>query len=867
MSDSAAGGPAQSGASGAAVVRVTFPVVGMTCAACVSRVQRGLGAVPGVRDAAVNLATNKATVELARGAVAPGALVRAIREAGYDVGVESVAIAVEGLRYAPDVAPLEAALAGVPGVLAAVANRATDAVRVTFVPGLVPVARLERAVADAGFAVAAPTVEADPLERERLLRAAEVRRLAVRAAVAGVVAVAAMIGSMPLMGGGGTGTADLLTRLLEPLHHSLAFAMPALFMLSAQTIRVGLFVITLPVVFWAGAHFYVAAWRGFRHRSADMNTLIGVGTGAAMVYSTVATFLPGIFTAAGLPVDVYFEAVSMIVALILVGRLLEARAKGRTSSAIGRLLGLRARTARVLREGAEVELPIDEVQVGDFVTVRPGEKVPVDGIVRSGRSAVDESMLTGESVPVAKAEGDEVAGATLNTTGALVFEATRVGRDTVLAQIVRLVEEAQGSRAPVQRLADRIAGVFVPVVVSVAILAFVLWFDFGPSPALVWATVSFVTVLIIACPCALGLATPTAIMVGTGRGAERGVLIKGGDVLEAASRLDAIVLDKTGTVTEGRPQVVDVLVPRGPASAGRPDEPETAAVLGAAASVERFSEHPLGGAIVRAAAERGIALEAVTDFEAFEGRGATALVGAHRVAVGSAAFLIQLGVDIGPFTDGVDTLAARARTPVLVAVDGQPLGLIGLADPIKPSSVGAVRALRRMGLEVLLVTGDVRKVAIAVAGETGIDLVESGVLPAGKVQIIRRLQAAGKRVAMVGDGINDAPALAAADVGIAIGTGTDVAVAAAGITLLSGDLRGVVTAVELARATMRTIRQNLFWALAYNVLGIPLAAGALYPFTGVLLSPVFASAAMAFSSVAVVSNSLRLRRFKPTFAT
>jgi Cu+-exporting ATPase len=379
--------------------------------------------------------------------------------------------------------------------------------------------------------------------------------------------------------------------------------------------------------------------------------------------------------------------------------------------------------------------------------------------------------------------------------------------------------------------------------------------------------VSFVTVLIIACPCALGLATPTAIMVGTGRGAERGVLIKGGAVLEAAARLDAIILDKTGTVTEGRPRVVDVLVPRGPASAGHADEAELAAVLGAAAAVERYSEHPLAAAIVRAAAERGVAVEEVLDFEACEGRGATALVGARRVAVGSAAFLIQLGVDIGPFTDAVDTLAARARTPVLVAVDERPLGLIGLADPIKPSSVSAVRTLRRMGLEVLLVTGDVRKVAIAVAGETGIDLVESGMLPAGKVQIIRRLQAAGKRVAMVGDGINDAPALAAADVGIAIGTGTDVAVEAAGITLLSGDLRGVVTAVELARATMRTIRQNLFWALAYNVLGIPLAAGALYPFTGVLLSPVFASAAMAFSSVAVVTNSLRLRRFKPTFAT
>jgi len=857
--------PSEAGASGA--VRVAFPVVGMTCAACVSRVQRQLGRMPGVRDAAVNLATNKATVELERGAVTPQALIAAIRAAGYDVGTESVSIAVEDLRFLPDVEPLEAILAVVPGVLAAVANRAADTVRVTYVPGLVPVARLEHAVTEAGFVVAAPVVEADPVERERLLREREVRRLAARAAVAGAVALVAMVASMPLMAGATTGSADLLTRLLMPFHHALVRALPWLYALAPQTLKIVLFVFTLPVVFWAGAHFYVAAWRGFRHRSADMNTLIGVGTGAAMLYSTVATFAPGVFTRAGLPADVYFEAVSTIVALILVGRLLEARAKGRTSAAIGRLLGLRARTARVVRDGVELEVPVNQVLVGDLVSVRPGEKVPVDGIVRSGRSAVDESMVTGESIPVAKTEGSAVTGATINGTGAFAFEATRVGRDTVLAQIVRMVEEAQGSRAPVQRLADRIAGVFVPVVIAVAIFAFILWFDFGPQPAAVFATVSFVTVLIIACPCALGLATPTAIMVGTGRGAERGVLIKGGDALEAASRLDVVILDKTGTVTAGRPDVVDLLAARGPSAAGAASEAERAEILAAAAAVERHSEHPLGAAIVRAAIERGLEVPEVAEFEAHRGRGATALLGAHRVAVGSAAFLIELGVDIGPFTDAVDTLAARARTPVLVALDGRPLGLLGLADPIKPSAVGAVRKLLRMGLEVVLVTGDMRKVAIAVAGEVGIDQVESGMLPAGKVQVVKRLQAAGKRVAMVGDGINDAPALAAADVGIAIGTGTDVAIEAAEITLLTGDLRAAVTAIELARATMRTIRQNLFWAFAYNVLGIPIAAGALYPLAGLLLSPVFASAAMAFSSVAVVTNSLRLRRFEPTFST
>ena len=863
----AAPGAVPAGPRGSAVVKVAFPVAGMTCAACVTRVQRSLTDLPGVLDANVNLATNRATVELERGAVGPGDLVAAIRDAGYDVGSESAQVAVEGLRFAGDVAPLEAAVAAVPGVLAASANRAADTLRITYVPGLVTMPRLERAVAEAGFVVAAPIAEADPVERERLARSREVRRLAARGAVAAFAAVLSMVASMPLMGVGGTGTADLLVRLVMPLHHALARALPWLYAVPPQQLKFALFALTLPVVFWAGAPFYVAAWRGFRHRSADMNTLIGVGTGAAMLYSTAATFAPGVFEAAGLPADVYYEAVSTIVALILVGRLLEARAKGRTSSAIGRLLGLRARTARVYRDGIEVEVPAAEVQVGDFVSVRPGEKVPVDGVVRSGKSAVDESMLTGEPTPVAKKEGDEVTGATLNTTGAFVLEATRVGRDTVLAQIVRLVEDAQGSRAPVQRLADRIAGVFVPVVISVAILAFIIWFDFGPEPAAVWATVSFVTVLIIACPCALGLATPTAIMVGTGRGAERGVLIKGGAALEAASRLDVILLDKTGTVTEGKPRVTDLLAPHGPSAALPATPEERAEILAVAAAVERLSEHPLAGAIVREAAELGLELPDAADFEAHEGRGATALLGAHRVAVGSAAFLIQLGVDIGPFIDAVDTLAARERTPVLIAVDGLPLGLLGLADPIKPSSVGAVRALRRMGLEVILVTGDVRKVAIAVAGETGIDQVESGMLPAGKVQVIKRLQAAGKRVAMVGDGINDAPALAAADVGIAIGTGTDIAVEAADITLPAGDLRAAVTAVELARATMRTIRQNLFWALAYNVVGIPIAAGLLYPFAGVLLSPVFASAAMAFSSVAVVTNSLRLRRFAPTFAT
>jgi Cu+-exporting ATPase len=847
--------------------RLIFPVVGMSCAACASRIQRQLVATPGVVDAAVNFGTTKVTVET-DGARA-GDLIEAVREAGYDVGTDTLTLAVADLRSAPDTSRLERAILAVRGVLGASANHAAESVRVTYVPGLLDTREVEGAVAAAGFVLAAPVSEADPVARERLVREREVRDLAWKLALAAVVAAAAMVASMPLMGGEAMRSADLLARLLMPLDGALRQALPWLYALDPQNLKVGLFLATLPVMLWSGRGFYVSAWRGFQHRSADMNTLIGVGTAAAMLYSAAATFAPGLFTDAGLPADVYYEAVSSIIALILLGRLLESRAKGRTSGAMRRLLGLAPKVARVLREGGEAEVPVAEVVVGDIVLVRPGEKIPVDGIVRGGRTAVDESMLTGESSPVARASGDEVVGATLNTTGSITVEATRVGRDTALAQIVRLVEVAQGSRAPVQRLADRIAGVFVPVVMAIAIAAFVVWFDVGPSPALIYATVVLVSVLIIACPCAMGLATPTAIMVGTGRGAEGGVLAKGGSALEAAASLDVMILDKTGTVTEGRPSVTDLMVTPGltvQVAFGPPSDPE-AAVLQLAAAVENLSEHPLAAAVVRAARERGLEVPEASGFRATAGRGAAAKVGGQMVMVGSATFLIEQGVDVGPFTDAVDNLAARARTPVLVAVDGAPAGLLGLADPIKPSAVAAVRALKAMGLRLLVVTGDIRKVAIAVAGEIGIDEVESGMLPAGKVAFIKRLQDAGKRVAMVGDGINDAPALAAADVGLAIGTGTDVAVEAADIVLMSGDLRAAVSALELARATMRTIRQNLFWAFAYNVVGIPIAAGLLYPVAGVLLSPIFASAAMAFSSVFVVTNSLRLRRFAPSFAT
>jgi Cu+-exporting ATPase len=840
--------------------RLTLPVVGMHCAGCAAAVQRRLAATPGVREASVNLTTHRAVVELDDG-IPVDELVAAVRNAGYDVATERVTLAVDGLRHVPSVARLESSLRAVAGVREVAANPAAEQVRVTYVPGLAGPERLEAAVLGAGLGLAAPIDLSDPVARARELEAREVRQLAVKAAFALLAAFVAMPLSMPLMSLEAMGGRDLFERLMRPAARVVERATPALFDVPAGTLRLALLALTLPVVLWAGRSFYARAWRGFRHRTADMNTLIAIGTAAAIAYSVVATFAPRVFQAAGLPADVYYEAVAAIIALVLVGRLLEARAKGRTGEALRRLSSLGARTARVVRDGARMEVPVGEVVVGDLVEVRPGERIAVDGVVVEGRSAVDESMLSGEPLPVLKAVGDEVVGATLNTTGAFAFQASRVGRDTALAQIMRLVEEAQGSRAPVQRLADRVAGVFVPVVIAVAIASFVLWFDFGPTPAGLFATVAFVTVLIIACPCALGLATPTAVMVATGRGAEHGVLVKGGGALEAAASLDVVVLDKTGTVTEGRPSVVGVVT--GDASSSPEAE---ARVLSLAAGVDSRSEHPLAAALVREAVERRIEIPPSRDFQAFEGHGASAIVENRRVLVGSAAFLLEQGVDVGPFTNAVDTLAAQARTPVMVAADGEPIGLVGLADPVKPSAVAAVRRLKKMGLRVILVTGDVRKAAIAVAGEVGIDEVESGMLPAGKVELVKRLRAQGKRVAMVGDGINDAPALAAADVGIAVGTGTDVAIEAADILLVGGDLRAAVTALQLARRTMRTIRQNLFWAFAYNVIGIPVAAGLIYPVAGVLLSPVIASAAMALSSVTVVTNSLRLHRFAPGFA-
>ena len=769
---------------------IRIPVSGMTCAACSARIQRALEKQPGVADANVNLMMKTATVSFDASTVTPETLVDAIRATGYGARLPSPAQSAFEEQDARD--------------------RAT---------------------------------------------AAEFRDLKTKAIVSGVVGVIAMIISMPLMSH--IGISDPLMRwALDAVHPFFQRAFPWLLDLPLQATMGALMVATLGVMLWAGRQFFTRAWTAFRHRSADMNTLIAVGTGAAFLYSVVATVAPSLFFSRGLTPDVYYEAVIIIIALILTGNAFEARAKTRTANALRALVQLQPKTARVVRTSpdgdVEVDARIETVETGETVIVRPGERIPVDGEVLGGESAVDESMLTGESLPVVKKPGDSVIGGTINRTGAFRYRATTVGADSVLARIVKLMRDAQGSRAPIQKLADRISGIFVPVVISIAIATFVAWYVAVDRAPLARAFSAAVAVLIIACPCAMGLAVPTAVMVATGKGAELGVLIKGGEALQRAGDLRTIVLDKTGTVTEGRPTVTDVVVAPG-SSRGADD------ILRLVASLETMSEHPLADAIVRRARERRLTLVTPDGFQSFTGRGAIGSVDGIGLVVGNAALMADWGIDTIGLASEVERLAADGRTPMSVAIDGALAAVLAVADPIKDTSREAIRRFHALGLEVVMLTGDNRRTAEAVARQAGIDRVVAEVLPEAKVAEIARLQSEGKAVAMIGDGINDAPALAKADVGMAIGTGTDIAVDAGDVVLMRGDLRAAAHAVSLSRRTMRTVKQNLFWAFIYNVIGIPVAAGVLYPVIGLLLSPILASAAMAFSSVSVVANSLRLR--------
>ncbi len=782
--------------------RVTVPVTGMTCAACQSFIQRTLVTQAGVQDASVNLMLHNATVTFDPNITSTSALVDTIRSTGY--GAE------------------------------------------------IPILH------------ASVIAEQDEHDAEQLR---EYKRLRLKAAVSLIAGLFAMLLSMPLMSmsraGGMERMKDPLMswnmRVLDPV---LRKAVPWIYQASEDAIRWFLFALATFILGWAGRRFYMKAWSALLHKTADMNTLVALGTGAAFLYSAASTIVPGFFIVHGIAPDVYFEAAILIIGLVLTGNALESRAKGQTASALRKLVQLQPKIATVLRDGVERDLPVESIQEGDVVLVRPGERIPTDGKVISGRSSVDESMLTGEALPIEKTPQDKVMGGTVNQNGSFQYRASGLGAGT-LAQIVRLLRDAQGSRAPIQRIADRISAIFVPVVLGIAIVTFGAWRFFAPHAGVMQAFAAAVTVLVIACPCAMGLAVPTAVMVATGRGAAFGILIKGGEPLQQMEKIDTVVLDKTGTITTGRPQVTEVLLAR-----DNRDEPPQATrdaedhLLRIAAALERASEHPLAEAVVRYADERGLNLPQAQEFESLTGRGIVGTVEAKATLVGNPALMESFGIAIDLLQTAALRLADEGKTPLWIAIDGGLAGIIAVADTIKPTSIQAIRQMHAEGLRVVMLTGDNERTARAIAREAGVDEVIAGVLPAGKVDAIKRLQEEHRVVAMVGDGVNDAPALAQADVGLTMASGSDIAMEAGDVTLMRSDLTGVAAAIALSRVTMRVMRQNLFWAFVYNVIGIPLAAGALYPVFGVLLSPVIASAAMALSSFSVVTNSLRLRRLK-----
>lgn len=819
---------------------IDLSVGGMTCRHCPPMVEKALRDVSGVKAAQVNLSTGSAGIDYDPDKTSVAKLAGAIRSAGYSVATAKTRLLIKNMHCASCVTRIELALQMTPGVVAARANLGPNAVDVEYQPEVVDFAAIRRAIESAGHKIVEPkpakikaAVEED-LDPEDVARNEEYRTLMRKFWFAAAVSIPVMGLSYP----------DLIPGLRD--------WMP----MGSETRRIVwalLGVLTLPVLVWSGSQFFTGMWDGLKHRSANMHTLIAIGVTAAFVYSVVAVVYPQMFPTAALA-EVFWDVTTVVIALVVLGLALELKAKGRTSEAIKKLMSLQAKTARVLRDGKEVDLPVEEVVVGDIVIVRPGDKIPVDGTLTEGSSAVDESMITGESIPIEKQVGDEVIGGTLNKTGSFQFRATKVGKDTALASIIRMVKDAQGSKAPIQRVVDLVSGYFVPTVMILGILAFVAWYLIGPEPRIIYATIVLVTTLIIACPCALGLATPTSLTVGIGKGAENGILIRSGDALQTSEKLDSLILDKTGTITRGEPALTDVVTAEGS------DETE---VLRLAASLERGSEHPLGEAIVKGAEDRGLDLTSAEGFAAIPGHGVSGGIGGRDVLLGNAKLMRDRSIEIDALTADWERLATEGKTPMYVAVDGKAAGLVAVADTVKPDSKEAIDLLKKMGIEVVMLTGDNQRTADAIAREVHVDRVLAEVLPDDKAHEVQKLQLEGKRVGMVGDGINDAPALAQADVGFAIGTGTDVAIEASDVTLIKGSLIGVVTAIEISRATMKNVRQNLVGAFGYNTAGIPVAMGLLYPFFGLLLSPLIAAAAMAFSSVTVVTNANRLRFFEP----
>ncbi len=819
--------------------KVAFKVSGMECASCVVRLEKGLKELDGVEEAEINLASDKATVSYDPDKLSTQVMEKRVSDLGYKVvdtvdrdgpGENSITFSVGGMTCAACVRRVEKAVSKIEGVSNASVNLATNRASVNYDPKKAGLKELKDTVSKAGYeflGVVGETAE-DPIEAEKVR---EIRLLTIKFIVGVLLSAVVFIGSMPRL-------------------------FPFVAGIDRGILMPSLLVLTTPVLFWVGSRFFIGAVKALLKGTSDMNSLVAMGSLSAYLYSAAVVFFPDFFVRAGVTPHVYFDGAAMIVTLILLGRLLEAKAKGKASSAIKRLFDLRAKTARVIREGVEEDVLVEELLPGDKILVRPGEKIPTDGVVVSGSSYVDESMLTGESIPTEKVKGSEVFGATLNSSGSITFKATKVGADTALSQIIRLVEEAQGSKAPIQRLADRVAAVFVPAVITIAAVTFLIWYFIVPGHDLSRALLNFVSVLIISCPCAMGLATPTAIMVGTGLGAESGILIKGGESLEKIYKLDTVVFDKTGTLTKGEPVVTDIVTNSGV---------DQKKLLTAAVSVEALSEHPLAGAIVKRGKVEKIKPRAVSDFEALTGLGAAATVninGGKRVTVGSLNLVSEGAKVTDRLLQKSKRILEEGKTVVFVSEEGAVLGFLAIRDEPKASAKGAVTALKDMGLDVGMITGDNEATAVAIGKEVGIERVLSGVLPGDKAKEIERLRGdkgGGRLVAMVGDGINDAPALAQADTGIAIGAGTDVAVEASDITLIKEDLMNVPNSIVLSKLTMRAIKQNLFWAFFYNTLGIPVAAGALYPIFGIFLSPVFAAAAMAFSSVSVVGNSLRLR--------